>query len=243
MFTMAASEHGGTLVGGAEMRLAILAAGLAATAAILSSGTARADASPSGIEVGLRSGYAIPLGSGYGGHDLSAAISGAIPIWIDAGYRFLNPNLFLGAYFQDGIGLLPSAASAGCGGQSGVNCSETLLMYGVQAHFHFAPYWALDPWLGVAFGFENLNATVSQGTLSTSLNNSGLDYVTFTVGADYKPVPNCGVGPFVSFALGEYNNASTSGSGNTQTQSGSIPNPALHEWLVLGIRVAGDINL
>jgi hypothetical protein len=225
------------------MRLAILIAGLAATATILSGGTARADASASGVEVGLRSGYAIPLGSDYGGHALSEAISGAIPIWIDAGYRLLKPSLFLGAYFQYGIGLLPSSASAACSPQSGVSCSENLLMYGVQAHFHFAPDWALDPWLGVAFGFENLNATVSQGNLSTGVNNSGFDYVTFMVGADYKPAADFGVGPFVNFTLGQYSDASMSGIGSTQTQSASVPNQALHEWLILGIRIAHDINL
>ena len=226
------------------MRSAILAAGLAATAAILSGGTARADdASPSGIEVGLRSGYAIPLGSGASGHDLSEAISGAIPIWFDAGYRLLNPNLFLGAYLEYGIGFLPSTASAAGCDQNGVSCSVSLLMYGVQAHFHLAPHQAVDPWLGVAFGFENLMAGASQGNVSSGATDSGLDYVTFMVGGDYKPSPNVGVGPFVNLALGQYSNVSVSGPGNTQTQSGSIPNPALHEWLMIGIRVTDDINL
>ena len=225
------------------MRLAIPAAGLAATAAILSGSTARADPSPSGIEVGLRTGYAIPLGSVASGHDLSDAISGAIPIWFDAGYRLLNPNLFLGAYLQYGIGFLPSTAKgAGCD-QTGVSCSVNLLMYGVQANLHLAPYQALDPWLGVAFGFENIIAGVSQGNVSSSITDSGLDYVTFMVGADYKPTPNFGVGPFVNFALGQYSDGSVSGFGNTQTQSASIPNPALHEWLMIGIRIADDINL
>ncbi len=225
------------------MRLAILAAGLAATATILSGGTARADPSPSGIEIGLRTGYAIPLGSVAKGHDLSDAITGAIPIWFDAGYRLLNPNLFLGAYLQYGIGFLPSAASADGCGQNGLSCSVNLLMYGVQAHFHLAPYQALDPWLGVAFGIENIISGVSQGTTSASVTDSGLDYVTFMVGADYKPTPNFGVGPFVNFALGQYSDGSVSGPGNAQTQSASIPNPALHEWLMIGIRIANDVNL
>ena len=104
------------------------------------------------------------------------------------------------------------------------------------------PDQTLDPWLGVAFGFENLNANATQGTASVSASDNGLDYVTFMVGAEYKSAPNLGVGPFVNFALGQYSTASVSGTGITP-QSGSFPNPALHEWLTFGIRVAGDINL
>jgi hypothetical protein len=62
------------------------------------------------------------------------------------------------------------------------------------------------------------------------------------VGADYRGlVDNLSVGPMVMFGLGQYNNISESSAG--QSQSISIPNQALHEWLTLGIRGAYDIKV
>lgn len=226
----------------------VLFTGALVAAVVTTGSAARADATPTGIELGLRSGYALPLGNAAGGtgdNSLSNIYNGVIPIWIDAGYR-LNPNIMIGAYFQYGIGLLnTSKASLGGGtnggcNASGVSCSGSDMMFGVQAHYHLMPDATFDPWAGIGVGYEIGNVSASAGNVSGSVSYSGFQFVNVQVGGDYKAMPNLGIGPFVMFSLGQYSSCSFGGSisGNC-----SIPNQAMHEWLTLGVRGAYDINL
>src|SRR5438105_4003214 len=54
------------------------------------------------IRLGLRLGYALPMGNLAEGAKLGDGISGQIPIWIDAGYM-VTPNILLGLYGQYGF--------------------------------------------------------------------------------------------------------------------------------------------
>jgi hypothetical protein len=228
------------------MRFAIIAAGaLAASAVVLSGNTARADETPTGVEVGLRAGYAIPLGDAAGGNpstSLSNVFSGMIPIQVDAGYRF-TPNMMVGAFFQYGIAMLNTgngSAFAGCS-QSGVSCSGSDMMFGAQFHYHLMPDQTIDPWAGVGIGYEIATANVSQGSVSGSQTLSGFQFFNLQIGGDYKVMPNLGIGPFVMFSLGSYGSCNASSGG----QSASCPGyqSGTHEWLTIGIRGAYDINL
>lgn len=229
------------------MRFAIVAAGaLAASAVVLSGNTARADATPTGVEVGLRTGYAIPLGDAAGGNpstSLSNVYSGMIPIWVDAGYR-LNPNMMVGAFFQYGITMLNTGNGSplqGCS-TSGVSCSGNDMMFGVQFHYHFMPDQTIDPWAGIGVGYEIASISESAQGVSAGESFNGFQFVNLQVGGDYKVMPNLGVGPFVMFSLGEYSGCSLSG-GLGGGGSCTIQNTAMHEWLTFGIRGAYDINL
>ncbi len=222
------------------MRIGLFAS-VAVGGVLLTGGTALADGVNSGIEVGLRTGYAIPFGNSVGAPagasapNLSDTISGAIPIWIDAGYRFASPNLFVGAYFQYGIGINGSQLTQGPGCQ----CSTNVVMYGLQAHYHFLPDQTIDPWVGYGIGMESANES---GQNSTGGSLSGWDYGILQVGADYRGLmDNLSVGPMVMFGFGQYNNLSQSAGG--QSQSASIQQTAMHEWLTLGIRGAYDIKI
>lgn len=202
---------------------------------ILSGGTALADDVNSGIEVGLRTGYAIALGSATGAQNdsLSNTISGYIPIWIDAGYRLASPNLFLGAYFQYGIGFNGSSLN-------NCNCSTNDVQYGIQAHYHLMPDQQIDPWVGLGIGYESLNVS---GPSGTGLSATGWQYVIPQVGVDYRGLmENLSLGAVLMFGLGQYGNESVS-AGNGQSQSAGIPNTALHEWLTIAIRGAYDIKI
>jgi hypothetical protein len=231
------------------MRFAIIAAGaLAASAVVLSGNAARADATPTGVEVGLRAGYGIPLGDAAGGNpstSLSNVFSGMIPIQIDAGYRF-TPNMMVGAFFQYGIASIASGGGTGTFGaacsQSGVSCSGSDMTFGAQFHYHLMPDQTIDPWAGIGVGYELANVSVSQGGQSASLGFSGFQFVNLQVGGDYKVMPNLGVGPFVQFSLGEFSSCSYGGAASS-LGSCSIQNTAMHEWLQFGIRGAYDINL
>ena len=114
-------------------------------------------------------------------------------------------------------------------------------MYGVEAQYHLMPDQAFDPWVGLGVGLENANVSASANGQSSSFGTSGFDFVTVMGGADYKVMPSLGVGPFVNFSLGQYNNASSSEGG--QSSSSSIQNTALHEWLTLGVRGYYDISI
>jgi phage-related tail fiber protein len=212
-------------------------------AGMLLGGTAMAADVPSGIEVGLRTGYALALGSAAGGANgasgtnMSDYVSGAIPIWIDAGYRLASPNLFLGAYFQYGIGFTGGQLSTAC--SNGVSCSVNVLQYGIQAHYHFMPDNTIDPWAGLGIGLENSNVSLSQGGASVSESASGWDFAILQVGADYRGLMDgLGLGAFLMFGFGEYNSISNPTGGST-----SIPNQALHEWLTFGVRGVYDIKV
>src|SRR5689334_18785802 len=80
-----------------------------------------AAAAPGGsnVHLALRTGFGVPLGTyaeqrslaGFRETDVNALgddTYGAIPLWLDAGYR-LTPELMLGAYFVYGI-VLPKTA-------------------------------------------------------------------------------------------------------------------------------------
>lgn len=210
----------------------LAAATLAAAPALADDGSA--------VSVGARIGYGIPLGKAADNTngDLSKSISGMVPLMLDAGYKF-NPNIYVGAYFMYGIGFVPSDAT-GCG-QNGVSCSVHDLRFGVNAHYHLMPDQTIDPWFGLGVGYEILSASASGGNQSISSSVKGFEFVSLQGGADYKVMPNLGVGPFLSFSLGKYTTQSIDG--GSATQSGDIQNTAFHEWLLLGVRGVYDIAL
>lgn len=203
---------------------------------------------PSGLEVGLASGYMLPLGSadGVSGDGMTNFVNGAVPIRIHAGWRFLRPNIFVGAYFAYGFSSVPTGSGTegaviGCGSGT-IGCSAHVLLYGIEGEFHVLPEGIFDPWVGLGFGFENTTIDASGPSASASVSATGFDFVTFTVGGDYKPMGNLGIGPFVGMTLGQFGNLSTSIS-NGNSSSASITNTALHEWLTIGVRGVYDINL
>lgn len=232
---------------------------LSTTAAALltvSAASAFADG-PTGIELGLRTGYALPFGNASGGStfttttgtttattmttgsSLSDGVSGQIPLWVDVGYRF-TPNFYIGGFFQYGFAFIPNTAATGCG-QSGVSCSGHDVMFGADAHYHVLPDAPFDPWIGLGFGYETLTFNLSQGSQSADVSGSGWQFVNFQVGGDYHVMPSFGVGPFVALSLGQYSSVSVSSGGSTT--STDIANKAMHEWLTFGLRGVYDISI
>lgn len=191
-----------------------------------------------GLEFGLRVGYGVPLGStagtvGGGTADFSSAIKGMIPFWADLGYR-INPNWYIGGFFQFGLGMLPSN-SPGCN-LAGMSCSENDLRAGINVHYHFLPTEPFDPWVGIGAGYEWLNETISAGGQDISVKLDGFEFGNVHLGMDYKVSQNFGVGPFVTFTIAQFANASAGG------VSGSVTDKKIHEWLIFGIRGVYDLT-
>lgn len=209
--------------------------------------TALAQESASGLAIGLRTGYALPAGKIGGfsdrteGMDLADGVSGMIPLWLDVGYR-LNPNIYLGAFFQYGFGIINEDTNPNCN-----NCSVHDLAFGLDASYRFLPGSPFNPWAGVAVGYENLglktSAQVLGQTFTSDSNVKGFQFLTLQFGGDFMASPTLAVGPYINFSIGQYDrwSGTQTGLGGSTSTSGDISNAKTHEWLTLGVR--GQFNL
>jgi len=196
----------------------------------------------SGIELGVRVGYGLPLGTAYGipvgavvqNAKWSDLISGMIPFWADVGYR-IDPNWYVGGFFQFGLGFVPSSFC------QGASCSSNDLRFGLDVHYHFLPGGTLDPWVGLGAGYEIWNLSVSSGGISGSASTNGWEFGNAQLGLDFKFSPEVGVGPFVTFSVAQFANASASVQALSLSQS--ITNKTIHEWLIFGLRGVFDLTL
>src|SRR5260370_23228545 len=136
--------------------------GLAIGIVSLASAASAQTGKPDGLALGLRLGYAIPMGkvaepsttpanANASGGDLSDGVSGMIPIWLDVGYR-LNPNIFIGGFFQYGFGIVNKDTHPACG-----SCATHDIAFGADVHYHIMPPAPFDPWVGPGTGHEILS--------------------------------------------------------------------------------------
>ncbi len=208
-----------------ERRLPLLAA-VAAAMALAPLGPAGAG-EESGLSLGARVAYGIPLGQAMSGVSLGDVVSGQIPIQLDADWRF-DRSWRAGLYLQYGFATLAGAfcpAGAGCSGQN--------VRAGVQAAYAFAARGS-RPWVGVGVGVEWQTASVSQTGIKNELRLFGLELLNLQAGWDFRPAGGFSLGPFASFSLGQYRTASSGGASENLTA-------AIHDWLQLGVRGAFDL--
>lgn len=185
--------------------------------------------------LGARLGYGIAMGDAIEDDKLSDAVSGHIPIWLDLGYM-VTPNIMVGLYGAYGFGILGSDLSDACD-LTNVDCSVSMFRFGLQGQYHFSPAEKLDPWVGLGIGYEWLMATAPAGLEATQdVTVRGFEFVNLQGGADFKLAPNFGLGPFLSFSLGQYSNRKSEANG--VSQSSDIEETAMHEWLTIGVRGA-----
>ena len=193
----------------------------------------------SGLSLGLRSGYGIPKGYAAQGQDLSQnRVKGMIPVWVDIGYRW-SSNFYLGAFLQYGLGYSPNT----CG--SDLGCSVNDLRFGVNAHYHLLPAALFDPWVGLGFGYEILNQSISGNVVGTPVNASshlsGLEFINLQVGGDFRLSSNLSLGPFVAFTVNQFSRASVSLGGGSNPID--LTNKAIHDWMIVGVRGVFDLSL
>jgi outer membrane protein W len=194
--------------------------------------------------LGLRLGYALPMGATSENNDgssekMSDGVSGHFPIWLDVGYM-VSQEFLIGLYGQYAFGGVAGQLKAQCDQASsfGLSCSARDIRFGLQFQFHPVHDAKVDPWLGVGVGYEWLTVSISGAGQDGSTTGKGFEFANLQAGLDYKALPNFGVGPFVSFSLGQYDSVSNSGSLAEASSGGDIANPALHEWLTFGVRGA-----
>jgi hypothetical protein len=196
------------------------------------------DASRTGLELGLRTGFGMPFGNVYDGPNLSMrdALTGTIPLRLDVGYRPVGA-IYAGIYAELGLALVNNN-SFPC--SAGASCSASQARIGIEAQYHLAPSKGFDPWFGLGFGYEGLNYKAtgsSQGDFGRKVR--GLELLSIQVGGDIQAGSRLAVGPFVSFSLGKYDYASEyrkTAVGMEQTSGFDIDHTAMHEWLLFGLR-------
>jgi len=169
------------------------------------------------------------------GDDLSAVL----PLWLDLGYR-INPNIYVGAFFQYAFGFINSDQNPQCS-QMGTSCSASNIRLGVNVHYHISPGQPFDPWFGLGVGYDWLLVGVSMPGLNADVTDRGFEFANLQLGGDFMVSPTFRCGPFVSFSLGEYRSIKVS-AGGTSTSMG-LSDKGLHEWLLFGFKGAFDIGI
>ncbi len=206
-----------------------------------------------GWTLGARLAYGVPLGSlASGGIDFNKVYTGAVPLWLDAGYRF-SSNFSAGVYFQYAFasiandyksGLAASFVGGGLTAPSDFGGSD--LRLGAQGIYKFLPDAGFAPWLGVGFGYEWANTSFKSSAggipFDIGVGFRGLE-ILLQAGGDVRVSPGFSMGPFVAFTLSWFQTVaiSASGGGASASQSLDINNKSAHEWLQFGLK--GTFNL
>lgn len=150
---------------------------------------AKADA-PGPFEIAAGTGYTRGLGPA-GGHmpGLQHLAGDGGALRLEAGWRF-DPRWAVGCYHE---GALFASGHAGTRGM-------TAAAAGIQGQFHARPFAALDPWVGLGFGWRGLWLDHGMGTHAMQ----GFDLARFQVGLDYRVSPRFSLAPVLGVSATEF---------------------------------------
>ncbi len=190
---------------------------------------------PNGVDIGLRAGYGIPLGTLAGNTDFSALMTGLVPFTLEVGGRF-NSDYTAGIFFQYGVGLVKNGETSGCGTGAGPNsasCSAADYRFGLELLYRLTDPESFSriftPWFGFGLGYEVLTINFSSVAYAGSPSLRGLEFGSIQAGGDLHVTPSFALGPYASCSFGEF----SSGQGATA---------AIHSWLQLGVRAAWSLS-
>jgi hypothetical protein len=209
--------------------LLLLALLAAAPAAASAAGASAPD--DDGIVFGVRGGWALPSGDIAPGEPLKDLADSKLPLWLEVGYRF-SGHVRAQIYFE----LAPMSLASPC--PSGAACSAFDVRSGLSFHLHPAPRSWLDPWLGLGFGLEYLQATTpiaGGGVAAWELSWYGLE-VPVEAGLDLAFSDVFTLGPYAAVSFGQFTSASKRKPGEATT-SGAIDKRATHGWGEAGLKM------
>jgi hypothetical protein len=212
-----------------------LAVGSFTLLSISFSGSVRAAETPARFHLGLQTGFALPMGKlmdadaerGMQQVELGDVLSGQVPLAVDFAYR-LAPAVALGLYAQYGV-VLVKEHDRGC--PSGWDCSAGDIRFGIFGRYDFAPAAKLRPWVGLGAGYEILIGWGELGGFSSTHTYTGFELFNLRAGADFQLSDRFGLGPCLSFSLGNYDTEHIDG----PIGEGSNDVSGLHQWLMLGV--------
>jgi hypothetical protein len=178
-----------------------------------------------GFSMALRVGWGIPQGDQQSGVEVGDQSLGMAPIWLDLGYR-VTKHALVGVYAHYAFAFLTDCPADG-------NCSASDVRFGLQAQWHFGGRQAVDHWIGLGTGFEIYDEEV-QGI---TRRYTGFELANLQFGEDFSLGHRLGLGPFVSFSLGQFTHVEQS-AGSQRVSDREISRKALHLWAVFGIRLS-----
>jgi hypothetical protein len=212
---------------------------LLATAAAGPTWAQSAEPEPTGFEIGLRVGYALPFGELLSGVALSNTAKGGVPFTLDVGYR-VTPHLYVGALLSYAI-LRVNKIALACNTllvDGPGDCSGTALRLAADVQYRQALGADLVAWGDAGLGLERLIIQYDEGGFGSpgpfSNSWSGVEIAHVEAGLGKRLHPSLLVGPFASCAVGQFRSSASSGNGRTQSED--ITDKRLHGWLSFGVR-------
>jgi hypothetical protein len=167
-----------------------------------------------GGAVGAKWGF----GSLSDGSKQSQVLGTGLALNVDVGFG-LSRNIVLGVWgeFDD-----YSSASA-C-----PQCSTTSFAGGPFLRYHIVQGTRFDPWGAIAVGVRQTKLDPGAGSATSSF--FGPDWLRLSLGGDWYPFANLGIGPYVELDIGAYNKHPNSSTVDT----------TLHTGLGTGLRLVLD---
>ena len=186
----------------------------------------------------LKLAYALPMGDATVNDPLSDTITGAIPIGLDARYKF-TPNLSAGVYFQYAPAFVKSSACSSTA--VSLSCSASGVRLGIAVAYAFMPDAGFNPWVSLGTGWEWVTQKASANGVSATVSANGWEYFNIQVGGDFALSKMFSVGPYLGFSGGTYTASSISAPGIDTSESIPSADRAFHGWFQFGVK--GTVNL
>jgi outer membrane autotransporter protein len=205
--------------------------------------------SQSGLSLGLRAAYGVPLGTAGDGSRLNQLTSGAVPVQLDVGWRF-DEHWLAGGYFSWGPAMTARSAKRDLAAQGATEIDgHAVQRIGVQGIYTALPNARLAPWVGLGLGYEwtryaQARLETSTGSADAEIGMGGFE-ASLQAGADYRLSARWTVGPFASLSFGQYREHVA----DVDVRTGTVRDPGttkvsdkgIHEWLQLGVRGTFDL--
>jgi len=150
-----------------------------------------------GPELGARAGYATGFGRVEPSKRLQHTVAGAVPLWLDVGFR-INRRWLVGGYGHYGLALASATSQTRC-----PDCQHTWVRYGVQAQYRFYDAGRRNMWLGLGTGREVLNTSIDEYEES-SRSIRGWEIINLQLGSEIHVVEGLGIGPYLSFSVDSF---------------------------------------
>lgn len=197
----------------AWLRAAVLAALLAAATA------ARAEPS-----LALRLAVAPAVGSAAASVAMSDVLPVQFPLQLDALWR-------VGPFSAGFYGSWGPGRAGRCG--AGTTCSARDWRVGLEATWTFRTAGGVEPWVGLASGYEwAIVDRTHGGTITTTLR--GFEPAAIQGGVEWRLGRWLALGPYLLAGAGRY--AVESVDTGFGSASEDVPNRALHAWIHVGVR-------
>ncbi|MBJ6766044.1 hypothetical protein JGU66_35270 [Myxococcaceae bacterium JPH2] len=148
----------------------------------------------SGLAIGLRGAYGVPVGTAFDPIEQSS-FGNTLSPQLDV-TCFFNEQLSLGGYFQYGV-----SSGGDCNPEG--KCSGSVMRLGVDLNYHFAPRAIMRPWVGVGAGYEQLKRTLKTDERRLAVSLRGFEMGHVNVGFDFQLNPTVFVGPYFTTTLAQ----------------------------------------